>query len=197
MSVVPFSRSFRHASLLVVFADFQREYVAAGRPFALKTETQCLAVARRWLEVARGMMLPIAHFRQLRREAWFNRSSTFSEWIDGFRPHIDETLYERDRASCYADTGFADFVNQIRDPLIVLAGLTADQACLATAVEASARGHRMIFLSDCSATTSLDDLDEAQSHRALCALMARYADVATFDELLSEMNSRTLIRSSA
>ena len=123
MTVVPFSsvpaRSARHASLIVVFADFQREHATPGRAFAVREGEACLARSRRWLELARSMMLPVAHFRQYRSGTYFNRASPFSDWIDGFRPRTDETLYERSRASCYADSGFSDFTTHVADPRII------------------------------------------------------------------------------
>ena len=198
MNVVPFTpvpaRSARHASLMVAFADFQREHVTPGRAFVINDSEACLARSRRWLETARSMMLPIAHFRQYRSGTYFNRASPFSDWIDGFRPRTDETLYERSRASCYADSGFSDFTTHIADPLIILSGLTADQVCLATAVEASGRGHRTIFLSDCSATPSLGGLSEGDAHSALCHVIDGYADVLTLDQLLEQMASAPLTR---
>jgi nicotinamidase-related amidase len=197
MTVVPFGRSWRHASLLVVFADYQREYVVTGRPFAIREHAAVLGAARHWLETARSLFLPIAHVRQYRSQPTFNRTSTFADWIDGFRPRTDETLYERSAQSCYADSGFSDFVDQIADPLILLAGLSGDQACLATAIDAARRGHRLIFLNDCSATPSFAGLDEAKSHEVVTGVIERYVEVATSDELLHEMNARALVRSSA
>jgi nicotinamidase-related amidase len=198
MNVVPFSpvpaRSARHASLIVIFADFQREHATPGRAFAVRDSEACLAQSRRWLELARGMMLPVAHFRQYRSGTYFNRASHFSDWIEGFRPRTDEILYERNRASCYADSGFNDFTAHVADPLIILSGLPADQVCLATAVEASNRGHRTIFLSDCSATASLGGISEADSHRALCHVIAGYADVLTLEQLLAQMTTTPVSR---
>jgi nicotinamidase-related amidase len=198
MNVVPFSplpaRASRDASLIVVFADFQREHVTPSRAFAVRDSDACLTRSLRWLELARTMMLPVAHFRQYRSGSYFNRASLFSDWIDGFRPRTDETLYERSRASCYADSGFSDFTTHVADPLLILCGLTGDQVCLATAVEASSRGHRAIFLSDCSATPSLGGLSEADSHSALCHIIGGYADVLTLDQLLEQMTAAPVSR---
>jgi len=199
MNIVPLfpQRSWRQASAIVAFADFQREYTAAGRAFAVTDPGPAVARARRWLETARAKMLPIAHFRQYRNGAYFNRTSPFADWIDGFRPRTDEILYERGLPSCYADSGFSDFTANVAEPLIILAGLSADQVCLATAVEASSRGHRVIYLSDCSATPSLGGLGEADAHRAVSAVIATYADVLTLDQLLAEMDSLAPRRSFA
>jgi len=199
MNIVPLfpQRSWRHASVIVAFADFQREYVAAGRAFAISDPNAALARSRRWLETARTMMLPIAHFRQYRSGTYFNRAAPFADWIEGFRPRTDEILYERSLPSCYADSGFSDFTTHIADPLIILAGLSADQVGLATAVEASSRGHRVIFVSDCSATPSLGRLSEADAHRAVSAIVSSYADVLSLDQLLAEFDSLTPTRSFA
>jgi nicotinamidase-related amidase len=199
MQVIPLfpQRAFREASAIVAFIDYQREYVTPGRPFALGESEPWLARSRSWLEKARALMLPIAHFRQYRSGTYFNRASPFSDWIDGFRPRTDETLYERSQPSCYADSGFADFTAQVRDPLIILAGPSADQACLATAVEASGRGHRVLFIADCSASPALGDLGAAQSHAAVSQVIANYADVLSLEQLIGQLGSVSANRSFA
>lgn len=189
MQVVPFLPASRvHAGCLVLFADLQMEYVTAGRAYAVTAAERCLENCRELLHLARQLRLPIAHFRQLRSESYFNRASRFSQWIDGFRPLPSEIVYERAAPSCYSNAEFGGFIDSITNPTIILAGLSGDQACLSTAIDASHRKDRLIFVSDCSATPSLGGLGEDQSHEAVCQIVARYSDVMTLRETVAQLN---------
>jgi nicotinamidase-related amidase len=188
VNVIPFGQRQPVASSpLVIFADLQLEYVAAGRALAVDNVEPCLSNCRLLLDTARGLRLPIAHARQLRADVYFNRHSPFTDWIDSFRPRASEMVYERRLPSLYDNPDFAAFLSHMPDPTLILAGLTADQACLATAVEAHHRRHRVIFLGDCSATAALGALPEPASHEAVCTVISRYADVLTLDEFLARL----------
>jgi len=198
MTVIPFfaGRAWRSAAV-VVFADLQMEYVARGRAYAIQDTDDCLANCRRWLAAARTLKLPIVHVRQIKSDVYFNQRSPFSRWIEGFAPLTTEMLYERSEPSCYANEDFDAFLGHIPNPLIVMAGLSGDQACLATAIDAHRRGHRLVMLGDCSASAALGSLSEAASHEAVCNLISRYAEVFTLDHLLDHLDSPAMGRSIA
>lgn len=188
MTVIPFiPAGRRHASLLFVFADFQREYLAEGRPHAILGAEPCIENCRKLLGYARSAGMPIVHFRQVRSGGYFNPRSDLSRWIEGFQPQTNEMLYERDQPSCYANRDFFAFLEHLGRPAIVLAGLAADQACLGTAVEAYRHDHRVFFVRDCSATAALGPLSEEQSHDALCAVIASYAGVVTLEHMTVQL----------
>jgi nicotinamidase-related amidase len=169
---------------LIVFADLQMEYAAPGRRYSIADTQRCLANCRHLLEAARAMRIPVAHSRQLRNEAHFNPHSEFSDWIGGFRPHPGEMVFERAQPSLYSNADFAAFVEHIRSPALVLAGLSASQACLSTAIGAAHRRHRLICVSDCSASAPLGSLSEAEAHKAVCDVIAEYAEVTVLSALL-------------
>ena len=176
MNVVDFRPRLSRISL-VVFADLQMEYVTPGRRFSIAETRRCLANCRRLLLAARALPLPVAHARQVRGETYFNPHSSFADWIPGFRPQPTEMVFERAQPSLYSNSEFVALVEHIRDPVVVIVGLSGAQACLSTAVGAAHRGHRLIFLGDCSASSPLGMLDEPASHDVICRIIAQYAEV--------------------
>lgn len=175
------------SSTLVVFADLQLEYVAAGRAHSLAETEACIANCRQLLNSARNARLPIAHFRQIRADTHFNKQCRFSGWIDGFQPRANEMVYERSLPSCYANDDFCGFLEHVSQPVFLLAGLSGEQACLSTAIDAHHRDHGLVFIRDCSATTSLAGLSETQSHDALCDLISKYADILPMQVVLKQL----------
>ena len=186
MSVVEFRPRISQVSLIVC-ADLQGEYIALGRRFSITDTSLCLANCRRLLQAARALRIPVAHSRQMRGESHFNPHSSFADWIPEFRPRPNEMVHERSQPSLYSNPDFAAFVEHIREPTLVLAGLSGTQVCLSTAVGAFHRKHRLIFLSDCSASPSLGSLSEAESHEAVCRIIAQYAEVTELAEFLSQL----------
>jgi nicotinamidase-related amidase len=177
-------RGERNSAPLVCLVDLQVEYVAEGRPLALAGRDPWLDNCARLLAFAREHRMPVAHFRQLRRDGLFNRASPLSDWIDAFRPRPFEMIFEREKPSCYASEAFCDYLANVDQPMIVLAGLTAEGACLATAIEASHRNHGCIFVADASATHALAGVDETKAHAFLCDVIELYAEMATTESLM-------------
>lgn len=178
MNVVNFpSPAPRGARPLICFVDLQVEYIAGNRELALAAHEPWTSNCRKLLSAARARRLPIAHFRQLRRESLFNEATEFADWIDEFRPRPFEMVFERSKPSCYAAEKFAEFMRSLTDSTMVVAGLTGAGACLATAVESLHRGHRCVFVGDASSTPSIDDLGEAASQRLVSELIRSYAEV--------------------
>jgi nicotinamidase-related amidase len=162
---------------LICFVDLQVEYIAGNRELALTGREPWTSNCRKLLSAARARRLPIAHFRQLRPESFFNEATEFAGWIEEFRPRPFEMVFERSKPSCYTAERFSEFMRSLSEPTMLLAGLTGAGACLATAVESHHRGHRCFFVADASSTPSLDDLGEATSHRFVSELMRSYAEV--------------------
>ena len=59
-------------------------------------------------------------------------------------------VFERQQPSCYSNQLFENVVSQAGS--FAIAGLIAEETCLATAIDASRRGHHVTFLSDASAS---------------------------------------------
>lgn len=179
MTVLTFPprRNAPQQHLVVAFVDLQREYATEGRSFAIQHLEACLAACTALLAFARHQRWAIVHFRQLCSEPCFNRMSPFSDWIDGFRPRASEAVFERALPSIYSNADFGAYVAGVSDPTILLAGLPADRACLASAVEAHHRNHRLLFVEDCSACGPIADLPEERSHALVTDVIGRFVEV--------------------
>src|SRR5260370_40728346 len=96
---------------------------------------------------ARNLGVPIAFTRQTDSSESIGRLAQ-SAWISGFEPKRSDMVFERPQPSCYTNQLFTDVVSQIGG--FAIAGLVAEQTSLATASDASHRGHHVTFLSDAS-----------------------------------------------
>ncbi|MCW5696470.1 MAG: isochorismatase family protein [Bauldia sp.] len=192
MTLVQFPRSARRVGAgraIIAFVDFQHEYLAEGRPHTISEAQPALDRSARLLAAARDFRMPVAHFRQVRQSPYFNREAAVTDWIEPFRPRGHEMVFERAKPSVYASGAFTSFLRHIDSPVIVLAGLSSDQACLATAIDAFHRDHTLIYVSDCSATPSIDHMNETASHSFVADLIARYAQVITLADFVEQAAS--------
>lgn len=197
MNVVtfPHPRGSPAAHLLMVFVDLQQEYASAGRAYAIDNLDGCLIACANLMRVVRDLRLTIAHFRQLRPEPCFNIASPYADWIEGFRPRASEAVFERALPSIYANADFCTYVGNIDAPTILVAGLSAERACLASAIDAYHRGHRLVFIEDCSASAPIGGLSEARSHECVTDLIGRFVDVTRSADLIELFDEpRRLVR---
>ncbi len=177
---------------LFVFVDLQAEYTAKGRAYALQGMKRCIHNCKRVLEYARKNGLPIAHFRQIHRGAFFNKSSEFVHWLDEFKPIHSEMIFERDLPSCYSNKAFCRLLDNMNNPHIVLLGLTGPQACLSTAVDAYHRNHDVTFLRDCSATPAMGNIPEDRAHHYISQVINLYARVLRTKDFMQEHHPKNV-----
>jgi nicotinamidase-related amidase len=130
----------------------------------------CMAAIRH----ARTNGLPIAFTRQA-EAAGAIEPATRSAWIPGFEPTRSDMVFERQRPSCYANRLFDNIVSQSGS--FALAGLVADETCLATAIDAVHRGHHVTFLSDASVSRGRPGSDARSVHITATSAMGLFADV--------------------
>ena len=150
-------RSYSNVSLIptLVLLDLQQEYIAAPRLFSLPEAEAALENCRLALTHARRVGLPVAFLRMVDQSPFFNPVLSYSHWISGFEPLTSEMVFERSKPSCYANREFAHAMSE-GGGHFVLAGFSGEAGCLATAVEAFHRGHRVTYLADASASHDLD-----------------------------------------
>lgn len=178
----------------LVMIDLQQEYISAPRLFAVPNAEQALENCLSALANARAIGMPIAFTRLVRAAQFFNRATRFSHWIDGLSPSTSDMIFERDRPSCYASERFAEMMDLAGGGNFVIAGFAGETACLATAIEAYHRGHRVTFLSDASASHRLGDIDAADMHRSVTALIGLYANVTTTKEWIANLAAADAMR---
>src|SRR6202140_5542102 len=151
--------SASHSRLLVMVDLQEKNYgeLAHDRASDLRRSLEnCMSAIRH----ARNLGLPIAFTRQTGGSESIERLAQ-SAWISGFEPKRSDMVFERPQPSCYTNQLFEDVVSQIGS--FTIAGL-AEEACLATAIDASHRGHHVTFLSDASVSRGRRDTDAKDAH---------------------------------
>ena len=78
----------------------------------------------------------------------------------------------------------------------VLAGFAGEVACLATAIDAFHRGHRLTFLADASASHPIEDTSAKDVHKFVTDLIALWAGVTDTDHWIHSTTTITRTRSS-
>ena len=193
MTSVVSLRSFVNWSAIptVVLVDMQQEYLATPRLLAIPDADGALENCRKLLAHARAVGLPIAFMRFLDNSAFFNRSTPFGRWIDGFEPRRNEMIFERSKPSCYSCELFSAMMNQTRGG-IVLAGFAGESSCLSTLVDAHHRNHKVTYLFDASASHALDDVTSDDVHRAVSKISGLYGDVHETSQWIASSLPRKL-----
>src|ERR1700742_1968852 len=162
----------------LVLLDLQQEYTATPRLYSIPKAEAALENCRMALAHARGMGFPVAFLRMVGRSAYFNPALSYSRWIPGFEPMTSEMVFERTMPSCYANREFAHAMTE-GGGHFVLAGFSGEAGCLATAVEAFHRGHRVTYLADASASHDLERIAAATVHDTVTQLIGLYGDVTS------------------
>jgi nicotinamidase-related amidase len=161
-------------SRLLVLVDLQiRNYEELARD-PLCDIAGCLENCRAAIQHARAQGVPIAFTRQ-GEEPHARERSAQSAWIPGFEPKRSDMVFERERPSCYANRLFDNIVSQSGS--FALAGLIADEACLATAIDAANRGHHVTFLNDAAVSRGRVGADARSVHTVTTKAMELFADV--------------------
>src|SRR5450432_1029201 len=174
-------------SRLLVMVDLQeKNYDELAKHHAsdlMQSLQNCMSVIRH----ARNLGLPIAFTRQADGPDTIARSAQ-SAWISGFEPKRSDMVFERSHPSCYTNSLFEHVVSQIGN--FAIAGL-AEEACLATAIDASHRGHHVTFLSDASVSRGRHDTDAKDVHILTTKAIELFADTVETRDWLVATTSRT------
>jgi nicotinamidase-related amidase len=172
---------------LLVMVDLQEknydELARDNAPDLQRSLDNCIAAIRH----AREFAIPIAFTRHgdhgpgvLERQS--------AAWISGFEPRRSDMVFERQQPSCYSNHLFENVVSQAGS--FAIAGLIAEETCLATAIDASRRGHRVTFLNDASASRCRHNTDAAAVHVLATRAIELFADVASTGQWLVATSQR-------
>jgi len=160
-------------SRLLVMVDLQAknyQALAKDRASDLSRSMQNCTLA---IQHARNLGLPIA----FTRPSGHPGASERSPWIPGFEPKRSDMVFERPQPSCYTNQLFDDVVSRIGN--FAIAGLVAEETCLATAIDASHRGHHITFLSDASVSRRRHNTDSQAVHTLTTKAIELFADTVT------------------
>ncbi len=158
----------------VVLLDVQRDCADIDAPEVAAAIGNCRSLLRH----ARAAGLQVAFTRWIGRGAFFGSDAPFSGWLDGFEPTRKDLVFDRGQPSCYSNPLFAEIITQAGGHFVV-AGITGETACLATAVDAFHRGHRMTFLSDASASRELGEIGRGEVHRVVTGVIDLFGEITT------------------
>lgn len=174
-----FSRTARLPTLVLI--DLQQDYLAQARALDTLDAPPALANCRLALAHARMMDMPVAYTRLIgaRRRC--------SGPIEGFEPHGPDSIFERKQPSCYASPHFAEVIAS-NGGSFIMAGFAGETACLATAIEAFHRGHRVTYLSDASASRGFADTPSIAVHDFVRRLIGQWG---------TEMKTESWIRTTS
>jgi nicotinamidase-related amidase len=176
-------------SRLLVMIDLQQknyDELAKDRASDLARSLEnCMSA----IQHARNLGLPIAFTRQGDNPGLIERSAQ-SAWISGLEPKRSDMVFERPQPSCYTNQLFEDVVSRIGN--FVIAGLIAEETCLATAIDASHRGHHVTFLNDASVSRGRHYADAQSVHVVTTKAMELFADIATTRHWLVATSPRSL-----
>src|SRR4029079_15222226 len=176
-------------SRLLVMVDLQQKnYDALAREHGSglsRALDNCMDAIRH----ARNFGIPLAFTRQSDGPEAFERSAP-SAWISGFEPKLSHVVSEPQQPSCYSNQLCANVVSQAES--FAIAGLGAEEICLATTIDASRRGHHVTFLRDASASRRRRNTDSAAVHVVASNAIELFADVANTGHWLVATSQRPL-----
>jgi nicotinamidase-related amidase len=163
-------------SRLLVMIDLQQknyDELAKDRASDLRRSLEnCMSA----IQHARSLGLPIAFTRQGDNHGLVGRPAP-SAWIAGLEPKRADMVFERPQPSCYTNQLFEDVASRIGN--FTIAGLVAEETCLATAIDASHRGHHITFLSDASVSRGRHNTDSQAVHSLTTKAIELFADTVT------------------
>jgi nicotinamidase-related amidase len=175
-------------SRLLVMIDLQQknhDELAKDRASDLSRSLEnCMSAIRH----ARNLGLPIAFTRQADHPGSIEGSPP-SAWIAGFEPKRSDMVFERPQPSCYTNRLFEDVVSRVGS--FAIAGLVAEETCLATAIDAAHRGHHITFLSDASVSRGRHNSDSQAVHTLTTKAIELFADTVTTRHWLVATSPRT------
>lgn len=181
----------RCIDMIVVLVDLQKEFIIDGRAFYVPNNDEVIENCRMLLEAARAVRVPIAHFRRVRQGIHFNPCSPFTGWIDGFFPLPGEMIFERETLSCFDCHEFSQFISEISQPLIVLAGFDLEGRCLVTTIKARERDNMLWFIQDAIGGCPLGGLSSDTTRRAMIDLLCRHGEPLSTEEFIASINHKT------
>jgi nicotinamidase-related amidase len=190
MSAVIDLRTYLGASnsRLLVMVDLQENnYDALSKDRGCDL-TQSMENCTRAIRHARQLGLPIA-FTRSSGHSGAPEGAAPSAWISGFEPKRSDMVFERPQPSCYSNQLFEDVVSRIGS--FAIAGLLAEETCLATVIDASHRGHDVTFLRDASVSRGRHNADARAVHSLTTQAIELFADPVATRDWLAATTPRT------
>ena len=133
------------------------------------------------LATARSRQMPVAFVRRITPPPSVAEPQAYPAWLKGFEPRRNDLVFDVLRPSCYSNDEFARTMDHSNGNFVI-AGLFAESAGLATAVDAYHRRHDFTYLCDASACGNNGTVPAAMFHASVSQLISLYGAVAESGE---------------
>ena len=177
----------RNGTPILVLVDLH-EGESFGEASGREDFKAALENCRSVLAFARRSDLPIAFVRRKPLTASMLDSQRYPSWLEGFRPHRSDMVFERSSPSCYASMEFADLAR--RGGNLILAGIFGETSCLATLIEGHGRSHRFTFLADACVSRGRGDIPAEAMHQSVVGIASLYSEVSSTDGWIARMSEK-------
>lgn len=128
------------------------------------------------LTSARSSGKPVAFVRCIAPPLSVSEPRAYPAWLKGFEPTRNDMVFDMLQPSCYSNIEFARAM-EYSNGNFAIAGLFAETACLATAIDAHHRRHKFTYLSDASACRNNGAIPAALFHNAVSQVVSLYGEV--------------------
>jgi len=169
---------------LILVIDIQKEYIANGRPYYIKSIESSLEKAQAVLQAARANKIPVWHVQHKQDGSIFAKDSALVDFIPGFEPLNNEPIFIKDMYSCFSSADFSQSVAKQRPEEIIIIGYGTAKCCLCTIIDGIHRGFKFKLIEDACAAVGAKHADEAQMHISAINILKQYADVVDANSLI-------------
>jgi ureidoacrylate peracid hydrolase len=111
-------------------------------------------------------------------------------------PHDSDITIDKHRSSAFFETELDTILRELHVTTVLITGMATNGCCHATALDASYRGYRVVFLSDATATNAMPDfgfgefsLDTVQRYTLSLVALA-IGEVASTDDVVDRLAQR-------
>jgi len=169
---------------ILICADLQSEYLAAGRSHAISDAEAIMAGCLELMTLWRENLWPVMHLKRIAQAAWFNPASNLTNWIAELKPKPGELAFEHPLPSAYSSARFAEYMSNIRNIPCVMLGFSLDETILATVVDGFHRSHRYSVVSDAVACRCAGVGDAASYKAAVVRVIGNFAGIRRSTDLI-------------
>lgn len=198
------------SALIVV--DVQNDFLAVGAPLEVEAGRVMIAQLKWTIDMCRELGIPVIYTAHVHRRDGsdlglfkFNEAIASGEaLIEGepgaaiypdIAPRPGDLVIKKHRFSAFYGTDLELVLRGLDVNTVIIAGVTTENCCHATARDALFRDFKVVFLSDATATFDYADvgqgaLSAAEVHRSTLIILGQStADVMTADELFARVSA--------
>jgi len=201
------------AALVVI--DMENDFVAPGAPFEVEAARQLLPKLKQVIGFCRDVGISVIYTTHVHRRDGSDAGRFADiyppiadgvglvdgtpgiEIYDKIAPRPDEIIIKKHRYSAFFATDLDVILRGRGIDTVIVAGVTTEDCCHATARDAMFNDYHVAFLSDCTGTYAYPDmgygeLSADEVHRSSLIILAfSTAHVMTADELMARVAVKT------